>query len=94
MFETAFLLAVDLGHHDLFMDLHYIAVKIGQTEMAAAARAQASALLSRCSSEGNLFKFLFIFDRFKNYKSNIFTSIFHVFLERNSFFHVGKGLFK
>lgn len=50
MFETAFLLAVDLGHHDLFMDLHYIAIKIGETEMAAAARAQASALLSRCSS--------------------------------------------
>lgn len=57
-FETAFLLAVDLGHHDLFMDLHYVAVKIGETEMAAAARAQASALLSRCSSEG---KFLYYF---------------------------------
>lgn len=57
MFETAFLLAVDVGHHDLFMDLHYIAVKLGETEMAAAARAQASALLSRCSSEGiNSFK--------------------------------------
>ncbi|XP_967164.3 WD repeat-containing and planar cell polarity effector protein fritz [Tribolium castaneum] len=53
MFETAFLLAVDLGHHDLFMDLHYIAVQIGETEMAAAARAQASALLSRCSSEAS-----------------------------------------
>ncbi|XP_060532114.1 WD repeat-containing and planar cell polarity effector protein fritz isoform X2 [Cylas formicarius] len=53
MFETAFLLAVDIGHHDLFMDLHYIAVKIGETEMAAAARAQASALLSRCSSEAS-----------------------------------------
>jgi hypothetical protein len=53
MFETAFLLAVDLGHHDLFMDLHYIAVTIGETEMAAAARAQASALLSRCSSEAS-----------------------------------------
>lgn len=52
MYETAFLLAVDVGHHDLFMDLYYIAVKIGETEMAAAARAQASALLSRCSSEG------------------------------------------
>ncbi|CAG9861084.1 unnamed protein product [Phyllotreta striolata] len=53
MFETAFLLAVDVGHHDLFMDLHYVAVKIGETEMAAAARAQASALLSRCSSEAS-----------------------------------------
>ncbi|XP_049818696.1 WD repeat-containing and planar cell polarity effector protein fritz isoform X2 [Aethina tumida] len=53
MFETAFLLAVDLAHHDLFMDLYYIAVKIGETEMAAAARAQASALLSRCSSEAS-----------------------------------------
>lgn len=53
MFETAFLLAVDLGHHDLFMDLHYVAIKIGETEMAAAARAQASALLSRCSSEAS-----------------------------------------
>ncbi|XP_066255640.1 WD repeat-containing and planar cell polarity effector protein fritz [Euwallacea similis] len=53
MFETAFLLAVDVGHHDLFMDLHYIAVKLGETEMAAAARAQASALLSRCSSEAS-----------------------------------------
>uniref|UniRef100_A0A6P7FBI0 WD repeat-containing and planar cell polarity effector protein fritz-like n=1 Tax=Diabrotica virgifera virgifera TaxID=50390 RepID=A0A6P7FBI0_DIAVI len=53
MFETAFLLAVDVGHHDLFMDLHYIAVKVGETEMAAAARAQASALLSRCSSEAS-----------------------------------------
>ncbi|XP_030747226.1 WD repeat-containing and planar cell polarity effector protein fritz homolog [Sitophilus oryzae] len=53
MFETAFLLAVDVGHHDLFMDLHYIAVKIGETEMAAAARAQASALLSRCSSDAS-----------------------------------------
>nr|XP_022909980.1 WD repeat-containing and planar cell polarity effector protein fritz [Onthophagus taurus] len=50
MFETAFLLAVDIGHHDLFMDLHYIAVKMGETEMAAAARAQASTLLSSCSS--------------------------------------------
>nr|XP_023016228.1 WD repeat-containing and planar cell polarity effector protein fritz [Leptinotarsa decemlineata] len=53
MFETAFLLAVDVSHHDLFMDLHYIAVKIGETEMAAAARAQASSLLSRCSSEAS-----------------------------------------
>ncbi|CAG9820267.1 unnamed protein product [Phaedon cochleariae] len=53
MFETAFLLAVDVGHHDLFMDLHYIAMEIGETEMAAAARAQASALLSRCSSEAS-----------------------------------------
>ncbi|XP_076257346.1 WD repeat-containing and planar cell polarity effector protein fritz isoform X2 [Rhynchophorus ferrugineus] len=53
MFETAFLLAVDVSHHDLFMDLHYIAVKIGETEMAAAARAQASALLSRCSSNAS-----------------------------------------
>nr|CAH7753667.1 unnamed protein product [Callosobruchus chinensis] len=53
MFETAFLLAVDMAHHDLFMDLYYIAVKIGETEMAAAARAQASALLSRCSSEAS-----------------------------------------
>lgn len=52
MFETAFLLAVDLGHHDLFMDLYYVAVDIGETEMAAAARAQASSLLSRCSSNG------------------------------------------
>ncbi|CAH0547326.1 unnamed protein product [Brassicogethes aeneus] len=52
-FETAFLLAVDLAHHDLFMDLYYIADKIGETEMAAAARAQASALLSRCSSEAS-----------------------------------------
>lgn len=51
MYEMAFLLAVDMGHHDLFMDLHYIAVKIGETEMAAAARAQATALISRCSSE-------------------------------------------
>lgn len=54
MFETAFLLAVDIGHHDLFMDLHYIAVKLGETEMAAAARAQASTLLSKCSSDGML----------------------------------------
>ncbi|KAL3265414.1 hypothetical protein HHI36_009618 [Cryptolaemus montrouzieri] len=53
MYETAFLLAVDVVHHDLFMDLHYIAVKIGETEMAAAARAQASALVSRCSSEAS-----------------------------------------
>ncbi|KAJ8968864.1 hypothetical protein NQ317_016072, partial [Molorchus minor] len=53
MYETAFLLAVDIGHHDLFMDLHYIALKIDESEMAAAARAQASALLSRCSSEAS-----------------------------------------
>ncbi|KAK9891576.1 hypothetical protein WA026_015534 [Henosepilachna vigintioctopunctata] len=53
MYETAFLLAVDVVHHDLFMDLHYVAVKIGETEMAAAARAQASALVSRCSSEAS-----------------------------------------
>lgn len=53
MFEMAFLLAVDVGHHDLFMDLYYIAVKLGETLMAAAARAQASALLSRCSSEAS-----------------------------------------
>lgn len=58
MFETAFLLAVDLGHHDLFMDLHFVAVQIGETEMAAAARAQASSLLSRCSSAGNLMTFI------------------------------------
>lgn len=55
MFETAFLLAVDLGHHDLFMDLYFVAVKIGETEMAAAARAHASSLLSRCSSAGKFF---------------------------------------
>ncbi|XP_065159835.1 WD repeat-containing and planar cell polarity effector protein fritz homolog [Atheta coriaria] len=53
MFETAFLLAVDLGHHDLFMDLHHIAVDLGETEMAAAARAQASSILSQCSSEAS-----------------------------------------
>lgn len=53
MYETAFLLAVDMMQHDLFMDLHYVASKIGETEMAAAARAQASALISRCSSEAS-----------------------------------------
>ncbi|XP_044750033.1 WD repeat-containing and planar cell polarity effector protein fritz [Coccinella septempunctata] len=53
MYETAFLLAVDMMQHDLFMDLHYIALKIGETEMAAAARAQASTLVSRCSSEAS-----------------------------------------
>ncbi|XP_025836778.1 WD repeat-containing and planar cell polarity effector protein fritz-like [Agrilus planipennis] len=53
MYETAFLLAVDIGHHDLFMDLYYCAVRIGEREMAAAARAQASALMSEYSSEGS-----------------------------------------
>ncbi|XP_031340102.1 WD repeat-containing and planar cell polarity effector protein fritz isoform X2 [Photinus pyralis] len=53
MFETAFLLAVDIGHHDLFMDLYYCAIKMNEKEMAAAARAHASAILSRCSSEGS-----------------------------------------
>lgn len=61
MFETAFLLAVDIGHHDLFMDLHYVAVQIGETEMAAAAKAQASTLLSQCSSAGTLTSLL-VFD--------------------------------
>ncbi|KAF5300026.1 hypothetical protein FQR65_LT09283 [Abscondita terminalis] len=51
MFETAFLLAVDIGHHDLFMDLYYCAVKMNEKEMAAAARAHASAALSRCNSD-------------------------------------------
>ncbi|KAK4887641.1 hypothetical protein RN001_003912 [Aquatica leii] len=51
MFETAFLLAVDIGHHDLFMDLYYCAVKMNEKEMAAAARAHASAVLSRCSTD-------------------------------------------
>ncbi|KAK5644239.1 hypothetical protein RI129_008084 [Pyrocoelia pectoralis] len=53
MFETAFLLAVDIGHHDLFMDLYYCALKMDEKEMAAAARAHASAILSKCSSEGS-----------------------------------------
>lgn len=77
MFETAFLLAVDLGHHDLFMDLHYVAVEIGETEMAAAARAQASALLSRCSSEGKLI-FSFFSCSLHGYKINKSTTIFSI----------------
>ncbi|KAM9212802.1 WD repeat-containing and planar cell polarity effector protein fritz homolog isoform 1-T1 [Dugong dugon] len=41
-FEKAFLLAVDIGAHDLFMDIHYLALDKGELALAEVARKRAS----------------------------------------------------
>nr|XP_040126746.1 WD repeat-containing and planar cell polarity effector protein fritz homolog isoform X3 [Ictidomys tridecemlineatus] len=41
-FEKAFLLAVDIGAHDLFMDIHYLALDKGELALAEVARKKAN----------------------------------------------------
>lgn len=41
-FEKAFLLAVDIGAHDLFMDIHYLALDKGELVLAEAAKKKAN----------------------------------------------------
>lgn len=50
LFEKAFRLAIDLNDHDLFMDIHFYAVALNDTEMATAAKEKAELSLSRSSS--------------------------------------------
>lgn len=61
MFEKAFRLAIDLNDHDLFMDIHFYAVVLNDTELATAAKEKAENILSRsnsCSgSRKNQYKF-------------------------------------
>ena len=46
-FEKAFLLAVDIGSHDLFMDIHYLALDKGNTGLAEVAKQKADDLDDR-----------------------------------------------
>ncbi|XP_012232950.2 WD repeat-containing and planar cell polarity effector protein fritz homolog isoform X1 [Linepithema humile] len=50
MFEKAFRLAIDLNDHDLFMDIHFYAVVLNDTELATAAKEKAENILSRSNS--------------------------------------------
>lgn len=50
MFEKAFRLAIDLNDHDLFMDIHFYAVVLNDTELANAAKEKAENILSRSNS--------------------------------------------
>ncbi|XP_014483964.1 PREDICTED: WD repeat-containing and planar cell polarity effector protein fritz isoform X2 [Dinoponera quadriceps] len=50
MFEKAFRLAIDLNDHDLFMDIHFSAVALNDTELAIAAKGKAESILSRSNS--------------------------------------------
>lgn len=50
MFEKAFRLAIDLNDHDLFMDIHFSAVALNDTELATAAKERAESILSRSNS--------------------------------------------
>ncbi|XP_058803143.1 WD repeat-containing and planar cell polarity effector protein fritz [Phymastichus coffea] len=50
MFEKAFRLAIDLNDHDLFMDIHFYAVVLKDTQMAVAAKEKAQEIISRCNS--------------------------------------------
>lgn len=45
LFEKAFCLAIDIGDHDLFMDMNYYAWTIKDSEMAIAAKNKAIELL-------------------------------------------------
>lgn len=51
LYEKAFCLAIDVGDHDLFMDLYHCAKGINDSEMATAALARANELLERDNSE-------------------------------------------
>lgn len=51
LYEKAFCLSIDVGDHDLFMDLYHCARGIDDSEMAAAALARANELLERDNSE-------------------------------------------
>uniref|UniRef100_A0ABD2WPH6 WD repeat-containing and planar cell polarity effector protein fritz n=1 Tax=Trichogramma kaykai TaxID=54128 RepID=A0ABD2WPH6_9HYME len=53
LFEKAFRLAIDLSDHDLFMDIHFYAVVLKDTEMAAAAKEKAEEIISRCNSSNS-----------------------------------------
>lgn len=50
LFEKAFRLAIDLNDHDLFMDIHFYAIVLKDTEMATAAKEKAEEIISRCNS--------------------------------------------
>ncbi|XP_008214857.1 WD repeat-containing and planar cell polarity effector protein fritz isoform X1 [Nasonia vitripennis] len=50
LFEKAFRLAIDLNDHDLFMDIHFYAIVLKDTEMATAAKDKAEEIISRCNS--------------------------------------------
>ncbi|XP_020291724.1 WD repeat-containing and planar cell polarity effector protein fritz [Pseudomyrmex gracilis] len=50
MFEKAFRLAIDLNDHDLFMDIHFYATVLNNTELANAAKEKAENILSRSNS--------------------------------------------
>ncbi|XP_014218415.1 WD repeat-containing and planar cell polarity effector protein fritz [Copidosoma floridanum] len=50
LFEKAFRLAIDLNDHDLFMDIHFYAIVLKDTEMATAAKDKAEEIISQCNS--------------------------------------------
>ncbi|XP_051174546.1 WD repeat-containing and planar cell polarity effector protein fritz [Leptopilina boulardi] len=50
LFEKAFRLAIDLNDHDLFMDIHFYAIAMKDTELANAAKEKAEQILSRSNS--------------------------------------------
>lgn len=48
--EKAFSLAIDVGHHDLFMDIKYAAEAIGASDLANEAVLRAEEVLSSCGN--------------------------------------------
>ncbi|XP_064411364.1 WD repeat-containing and planar cell polarity effector protein fritz homolog isoform X1 [Latimeria chalumnae] len=51
-FEKAFLLAVDIGAHDLFMDIHYLAVDKGELALAEVAKKKANEIDAESITSG------------------------------------------
>lgn len=53
LFEKAFRLAIDLNDHDLFMDIHFYALTLNDSEMASAAKEKAEQILTRSNSSNS-----------------------------------------
>ena len=51
-FDKAFLLAVDIGSRDLFMDIHYLAMDKGETALAEVAKRKADQVESASIGTG------------------------------------------
>ena len=81
LFEKAFRLAIDLNDHDLFMDIHFYAVAMKNSELANAAREKAEQILSRSNSCNSSRKyFAFTINLYK-----IFINILKILRKKSNF---------